>query len=78
MTDILIRDVDEALDRALRVNAARHGRTREAEIKAILQAAIEATSSKRPLAEALMDIPVLDADVDELFARSQSGARPED
>lgn len=77
MTDILIRDIDDALDRALRVNAARHGRTREAEIKAILQAAIDGAPAKRPLAEALMEIPKLDADVDELFARSQSPARPD-
>jgi plasmid stability protein len=78
MASILIRDIDEALDKALKIRAAQHGCTREAEIKAILQAAVGQIPRKRPLAEALMDIPQLDADIEDLFARSQSPARQVD
>ena len=78
MTDILIRNVDEALDRALKLRAIENGRTREAEVKAILKAAITQAPQKRPLTEALMDIPKLDVDVDDLFGRSQSQARSTD
>lgn len=78
MTDILIRDIDEALDKALKVRAIEHGRTREAEIKDILQAAISAGPKKRSLVDAIMDIPKLEADVDHLFERPVSPARSAD
>lgn len=76
MSDILIRDIDESLDQALKINAARHGRSRDAEIKAILRDAIDCRPAKRSLAEALMDIPQLEADPEAIFARSKSDARP--
>ena len=75
MTDILIRDIDESLDKALKVRAIEHGRTREAEIKVILTSVISRYPKKRSLADALMDIPKLDADVDHVFERSGSPAR---
>ena len=78
MTDILIRDIDQALDKALKVRAIEHGRTREAEIKDILRAVISAGPKKRSLVDAIMDIPKLDSDVDHLFERSGSSARPMD
>jgi len=59
MPDILIRDLDEALDRALKMRAIEHGCTREAKIKA----AIYQAPKKRPLTEALMDILRLDTTV---------------
>jgi len=69
MTDILIRNVDEAVDRALRERATAHGRSREAEIKIILEAALSQKPRARSLAEALLAIPTLDADPDVLFER---------
>ena len=67
MTDILIRDIDNELDKALKIMAIQHGRTREAEIKSILKSVVSRRPEKRSLADALMDIPRLDADTDELF-----------
>jgi plasmid stability protein len=75
MTDILIRDIDETLDKALKVRAIEHGRTREAEIKVILKSVVSRRPKKRSLADALMDIPKLDADVNYLFKRPDSSAR---
>ena len=75
MTDILIRDIDEQLDKALKLRAIEHGRTREAEIKHILQTAVMKPLKKRSLADALLDIPKLDIDADELFERPRSLAR---
>jgi plasmid stability protein len=75
MTDILIRDIDETLDKALKVRAIEHGRTREAEIKVILKSVVSRRAKKRSLADALMDIPKLDADIMHLFRRADSSAR---
>jgi len=75
MTDILIRDIDENLDKALRIRAVEHGRTREAEIKIILKSVVAKRPKKRSLADALLDIPKLDVDTEELFKRSSSSAR---
>lgn len=69
MTDILIRDIDNELDKALKIMAIRHDRTREAEIKSILKSAVSRRPEKRVLADVLMDIPRLDMDTDELFKR---------
>ena len=69
MTDILIRDIDNELVKALKIMAIQHGRTREAEIKSILKSVVSRRPEKRSLADALMDIPRLDADTDELFKR---------
>lgn len=78
MTDVLIRDIDETLDKALKLRALEHGRTREAEIKVILKSVVSRSPEKRLLAEALMDIPKLDADVGHLFKRPRSSARTMD
>lgn len=76
MTDILLRDVDDALDKALRIQAIEHGRTREAEIKSILETAVVSRRpQKRSISEALMSIPKLDGDPEALFKRSESQTR---
>ena len=75
MTDILIRDIDEKLDKALRIRAIEHGHTRETEIKIILKSAVAGRPKKRALADVLMDIPKSDINADELFGRSSSPAR---
>jgi plasmid stability protein len=80
MPNILIRDIDDELDKALRVSAAQHGRTREAEIKTILKAAVAKLPKKRSLADALIHIPKIDSDIniEKLFSRPDSAARSED
>lgn len=75
MTNILIRDIDEVLDKALKIRAIENGRTREAEIKVILESAVGSAPKRRSLAEVILDIPGLDADVNELFKRPTSLAR---
>ena len=75
MTDILIRNIDNQLDKALKIRAIQHGRTREAEIKFILKATVSRRPEKRSLADVLMDIPKLDVDVDDLFKRPAGSSR---
>ena len=75
MTDILIRDIDNELDKALKIMAIQHGRTREAEIKSILKSAVSGLPEKRSLADVLMEIPRLDTDSDELFKRAAGYSR---
>ncbi|MCY4428232.1 MAG: hypothetical protein OXC05_14565 [Halieaceae bacterium] len=75
MTDVLIRNIDETLDKALKLRALEHGRTREAEIKVILESVVSRSPEKRSLADALMDIPKLDNDAGHLFKRPRSSAR---
>ena len=75
MTDILIRDIDNQLDKALKIRAIQHGRTREAEIKSILKSVFIRRPEKRPLADVLMDIPKLDSDEVDLFERPDASAR---
>lgn len=76
MTDILIRDIDGDLVKALSLQATKNNRSLEAEIKAILQTAVTKPLKKRSLADALLEIPKLDddADVDKLFERPGSTA----
>ena len=77
MPNILIRDIDSKLDKALRIAAARHERTREAEIKAILEAAVLKRPKKKNLVDVLQDLSCLDEsyDLEDLFSRSDSKAR---
>ena len=72
MPNILLRNIDDKLDKALRIRAIEHGCTREAEIKSILTAAINTLPQQQPLSEVLMNIPKIDADVDELFKRADA------
>ena len=78
MTDILIRDIDDQVDKALKIRAVEHGRTREAEIKHILKSTVLRRPEKRSLADALMDIPKLDLDEDDLLERPDVPARNTD
>jgi plasmid stability protein len=69
MTDLVLHDVDDAIVRALAERANEHGRSAEAEHRAILA---DALFSPRPaaLVEALMTMPAGGTDGD--FARVQS------
>lgn len=51
MASIMVRNVDDDVKRRLRVRAARHGRSMEAEVRAILEESVRQPDN---LAEALM------------------------
>ncbi|MFM9046768.1 MAG: FitA-like ribbon-helix-helix domain-containing protein [Cyanobium sp.] len=70
MADLLVRGVEEALVRALKKRAGEHGRSAEAEHRAILSAAL-LSPRRRKLADLLSSMP--DGGRDEDFER-QHGA----
>jgi plasmid stability protein len=69
MADLLVRGVDEDLVRALKERAGAHGRSAEAEHRAILAAALT-RPRRRSFAEVLASMPEAGADAD--FERVQS------
>jgi plasmid stability protein len=66
VADLLVRGVDEAVVRALKERAGAHGRSAEAEHRAILAAAL-ARPRRRSFAEVLASMPDVGTDAD--FAR---------
>jgi len=66
MAQLLVRDIDETIVKALRERAARHGRSAEAEHREILVKALRRTK-RRSFAEVLASMPNVGADQD--FAR---------
>ena len=80
MAAVTIRNLPEAVHRALKVRAAQHGRSAEAEMRAILEAAVRPEVRLR-LGSALSDmsrrIGVTNADVEALEqARDRQPAEP--
>ncbi len=73
MPDLLVRGVDEELVRALKERAGAHGRSAEAEHRAILAAAL-ARPRRRTFAEVLASMPAVGVDTD--FERVDSAGRP--
>lgn len=69
MPDLLVRGVDEALVRALKERAGAHGRSAEAEHRAILAEALVRTR-RRSLAAVLASMPDVGRDAD--FERVES------
>ena len=69
MADLLVRDVDEAIVRALKERAGKHGRSAEAEHREILAAAL-ARPRRRSFAEVLAAMPDVGADAD--FERAEA------
>ena len=55
MAAVSIRDLDDSVREKLRVRAARHGRSMEAEMRAILTAAVRDDDSGQGLFSALVD-----------------------
>ena len=70
MADLLVRGVEEALVRALKKRAGEHGRSAEAEHRAILAAAL-LSPPRRKLANLLAAMPDVGRDDD--FARQSGG-----
>jgi antitoxin FitA len=63
MPDLLVRGVDEEIVRALKERAGAHGRSAEAEHRAILAAAL-ARPRRRTFAEVLASMPAAGVDAD--------------
>ena len=63
MANLLVRGVDEAVVRALKERAGEHGRSAEAEHRAILAAAL-ARPRARTFAEVLASMPNVGVDAD--------------
>lgn len=70
MSNLLVRNVDDAIVRALKERAARHGRSAEAEHRVLLSDAL-LKPRKRTLAEVLAIMPPVGRDED--FARQDAG-----
>lgn len=72
MPDLLVRGIDDAIVAALKERAGAHGRSAEAEHRAILAAAL-ARPQRRSLAEVLASMPDVGEDAD--FERVQPRRR---
>jgi antitoxin FitA len=68
MADLIVRNLDRSIVEALKKRALRHGRSAEAEHRAILESAL-ARTRRKTFAQALATIP--DVGTDEDFARKQ-------
>ena len=75
MADLLIRGVDDALVQALKKRAGAHGVSQEAELRAILAAALQ-SPPRRALAEVLSAMPDVGEDAD--FERPADRERADD
>ena len=75
MPDLLVRSVDDALIQALKKRAGAHGRSQEAELRAILSAAL-LSPPRRNLAELLAAMPDVGVDAD--FQRQSDQAAAAD
>jgi plasmid stability protein len=73
MADLLVRNVDEELMRALKARARAHGRSVDAEHRAILASALSSPSG-RGFAEVLAAMPDVGADSD--FERVEAADAP--
>ena len=73
MPNLLVRGVDEAVVKALKERAGEHGRSAEAEHRAILASALS-RPRKRTFAEILTSIP--NVGVDDDFERVTSPNKP--
>ena len=74
MANLLVRGIDEALVKALRARAARHGRSAEAEHRAILAASLR-RPRKRSFADVLASMPNVGKDADFARVNDKRGAR---
>ena len=75
MPDLLVRGVDDELVQALKKRAGAHGRSQEAELRAILAAAL-LSPPRRNLAELLAAMPEVGMDAD--FQRQDDQATAAD
>jgi plasmid stability protein len=78
MPQLLVRNLDEELVRALQVRAAEHGRSTEAEHREILKAALARNVPRLSFKEFLESIPNVGDDADFQRDRSSPGADSRD
>jgi len=71
MADLIVRNLDDRIVRALKQRAAQHNRSAEAEHRVILGEVL-LRPQRRPLAEVLAQMPNVGSDED--FERLQEGA----
>lgn len=79
MTVMTIRNLPEEVRRALRVRASRHGRSTEAEVRAILEEAVRPKGRVKLgslLAEVGRKVRLTDEELELINARSPSAPRP--
>jgi antitoxin FitA len=74
MADLVVRNLDSSIVEALKKRALRHGRSAEAEHRAILESAL-ARTRRKTFAQVLATIP--DVGSDEDFARKQDENAPD-
>ncbi len=73
MAQLIVRNLDEEVVRQLKIRAARHGRSAEAEHREILCEALRKTPPKKSLKTLLLDMP---ADFDDaVLERAQDTGR---
>ncbi|HEX6904555.1 MAG TPA: DNA-binding protein [Thermoanaerobaculia bacterium] len=65
---LIVRNLEEEVVRELKLRAARHGRSAEAEHREILREALLPAKGKKPLKDLLLAIPPVGEDAD--FERS--------
>jgi plasmid stability protein len=79
MTVMTVRNLPEEVRRALRVRAAQHGHSTEAEVRAILEEAVRPPGRMKLgslLAEVGRHIHLTDAELALINGRDKSGPRP--
>lgn len=64
MTQLIVRNLEEEVVRELKLRAARHGRSAEAEHREILREVLLPIKTKRPLKEILLAMPPVGEDSD--------------
>ena len=64
MANLVVRNLDQRIVDALKQRAAKHGRSAEAEHRAILEEALLLTSKKKSFAEVLSSMPPVGQDED--------------
>jgi len=73
VAQLIVRNLDEDVVKRLKVRAAQHGRSAEAEHRLILEEALRGKRSALTLKELLLEMPAAGADAD--FARISGGPR---
>ena len=76
MANLVVRNLDQRIVDALKQRAARHGRSAEAEHRAILEEVLVLTPKKKSFAEALASMPNVGQDED--FERIESESDADD
>jgi antitoxin FitA len=78
MAQLLVRNLDDKLVRALQVRAVQHGRSAEAEHREILKQALEESEPRPDFKKFWASMPEVDERLDECFEFSRRPARDVD